>query len=188
MTADSLSAVSALLQEMHAGNEEAQNRLIGEVYDDLRRMAGAALGGERPWHSWQPTDLVHEAYVRLFKTDWRPQNRREFFGFAAHVMNRLLVERGRYKDAKKRKGRQIPLDDIADDFERQRLDALDLHEALTRLGEFDEQQSIVVTLRFFYRYTNAETAKLLGVSESAIKNDMRIALAWLHRELGDSKP
>ena len=182
--------VTGLLREMHAGDPEAQGRLVQTVYDELRRMAADLLRGERPGHSWQATDLAHQVFFRLFGKDLQAQNRSEFFGAASRAMRELLIEHARLRKTQKRGDgwRRVPLDDVADAFERQNLDAAAVHEALDRLAGFHPRQSQVVTLRFFGRYTLDEIAALLEVSVSTVQSDLRIALAWLHAQLGGTKP
>jgi RNA polymerase sigma-70 factor, ECF subfamily len=188
MATPSTSDVTTLLHELHAGDENAREQLLHRVYAELRQMAAGFLGKEQPNPSWQPTELVHEALVRLLGTNALEltQNRAHFFGIAARTMRQLLVEHVRLRRAQKRGGgwRRVPLDDLTDHLEQLRLDAEAVHEALERLATFHERQSQVVTLRFFGGFTVEEVAEQLGISVSTVESDFRIARAWLHSQLG----
>jgi RNA polymerase sigma factor (TIGR02999 family) len=148
------------------------------------------MRGERRHHTLQPTDLAHEALVRLLGSDVQMENRKEFFASAARLMREILVEHARRRGAAKRGGgwQRVPLDDVADYFEECNLDVLAVKEALERLATFSERQSQVITLRFFARFTVEEIATLLGVSVSTVESDSRIAKAWLHSQLGGTNP
>jgi RNA polymerase sigma factor (TIGR02999 family) len=188
MAEPSHSDVTTVLQELQAGNDDAQDRLLDLVYGELRRMAAGFLRRQSPNHTWQPTELVHEAVARILGSDVLDltRNRAHFFAVAARTMRQLLVEHVRRRRAHKRGGgwRRVPLDDLSDHLERQRLDVLALDEALGRLAAFHERQSQVVTLRFFGGFSVEEVADLLGVSVSTVESDFRIARAWLHSRLG----
>ncbi len=186
------SVVTTILQDLHAGDPDAQERLVRLVYDELRRMAGGFLRGERPSHTWQPTDLVHEALARLLGADVleETKNRQHFFGVAARTMRRLLIEHARMRNAGKRQGQwqRVPLDDVADYFAQQNLDVVALHEALECLATLNERQSEVVTLRYYFRFTVAEIAQQLEVSPSTVESDMRFTVAWLRGQLVGAQP
>src|SRR5579884_730231 len=177
--------VTTVLQGLHPDDAEGQRRLLALVYDELRRMAGAFMRGERPNHTWQPTDLAHEAVNRLLARAIQARDCHEFFAVAARTMQELLVEYARQRGAAKRGGgwQRVPLDDVADTFERQNVDIAALHEALQRLAELNERQSQVVTLHSFGEYTLPETAALLGVSLSTVESEWRMARAWLRGQL-----
>jgi RNA polymerase sigma factor (TIGR02999 family) len=177
--------VTQLLTEWTAGNVAARDRLIPLVYDELREIAGRWLRRERMGHTLQPTALVHEAYLRLVdqrRVRWR--DRAHFFAVAATTMRRVLVDHARRRGAAKRGGGAltIPLDDsvlgtaVAPDI-------LDLDQALDALGALDPRQVRVVELRVFAGLTVEETAEVLQLSPSTIKNDWSLAKAWLYREL-----
>jgi RNA polymerase sigma factor (TIGR02999 family) len=185
MAAPSLSDLSTVLEELHAGNQDAQSRLLHMVYDELRRMAACFMHGERPSHTWQPTDLVHEALVRLLGGQLPSRSRGEFFGAAAEAMRRLLVEHARRRKAQKRgDGRQrVPLDEVAMYFEQEKLDVAAVPEAVDLLSTFQPRQSQVVTWHYFGRFTVKEIAHMLAVSVSTVESDLRFARAWLHRQL-----
>lgn len=173
-----------------ASDKETLDELMPVVYDELRRQAARYLRREKAGHTLQTTALIHEAYVRLVdqhNVQW--QNRAQFFGMAAQMMRRILVDHARTKKRAKRGGSDIKvsLADATIPVEEQNLDVVALDEALNRLAEIDEQQSRVVELRFFSGLTVEETAEVMGISPATVKRDWSMAKAWLHRELsGDS--
>jgi RNA polymerase sigma factor (TIGR02999 family) len=181
------SDVTAVLCQLHAGDPEAQGRLLNLVYDELRRMAAGFMRREAPDHTWQATDLVHETLGRLLGADVLRQttNRHHFFGTVARIMRQLLIEHVRLRQAHKRGGgwRRVPLDELSDYFTRQDLDVLAVHEALERLAALNERQSQVVTLRYFGGFTVEEIAAQLEVSVSTVESDFRLARTWLHTQL-----
>ena len=179
--------VTQILQEVSGGNREAPARLMPLVYDELRRLADHYLRQERPDHTLQPTALVHEAYLKLIdqtRVDW--QNRAHFFGVAAQLMRRILVDHARRHQAEKRGGfrQKLTLDEAVDYSHTRDVDLVKLDEALTALAQFDARQSRVVELRFFGGLTIEETAEALGISPATVKVDWSMAKAWLRREIG----
>ena len=167
-------------------DKESLDKLMPAIYDELRRQAAHYLRQERPGHTLQTTALIHEAYVRLVdqrNVQW--QNRAHFFGIAAQMMRRILVDHARTKKRAKRGGSDIKvsLDDAAVAVKGQDLDVVAVDEALNRLAKIDEQQSRVVELRFFRGLTVEETAEVMGISPATVKRDWSMAKAWLHREL-----
>ncbi|MFN8060482.1 MAG: sigma-70 family RNA polymerase sigma factor [Vicinamibacterales bacterium] len=178
--------VTRLLTELNAGNKDALSTLLPLVYDELRRVANRFLSRERPGHTLQATALVHEAYLKLVgQREVRWQNRAHFFGVAAQAMRRILVDRARAHLAEKRGGAQRPisLDDAVVVGEEPSAELMALDEALTRLAQIDPDQAKLVELRFFGGLTVEETAVVLGVSDSTVKREWRVARAWLHREI-----
>ena len=179
--------VTRLLIDLRKGDSQAEEKLIPLVYHELRRLAARYMRGERPGHSLQPTDLVHEAYIRLTgvrEVEW--QNRSHFFAIAAQLMRRILVDRARARHADKRGGlyTAVTFDDafaIASGHSEQ---MIRLDEALSRLGKLDERQARIVELRFFGGCTESETAEVLGISTRTVKRDWRLARAWLYQEVG----
>ena len=170
---DTQSEVTALLHEIRSGessNGDALERLLPLVYDDLRRIAHRQLGGERDGHTVSTTALVHEAYLRLVDRHAGWEDRAQFFGVAAQVMRRVLVDYARQHHAGKRNGAllQVPLD-----------------EALTRLASLDARQGRVVECRFFGGLTEDETADVLGVTARTVRRDWIKAKGWLYQEHGD---
>jgi len=182
----SSSDVTALLGDWSRGGRTALNQLLPLVYAELRRVAARQLRSERPDHTLQPTALVHEAYLRLVdqrQVDW--QNRAHFFGVAAQVMRRILVDHARRHGANKRgQGvRCVSIDEAHDVAAPNEIPVLALDHALDRLAKVDAELTKVVELRAFGGLTIEEAAHVLGVSPSTAKRDWRTAKAWLNREL-----
>jgi RNA polymerase sigma factor (TIGR02999 family) len=178
--------VTTLLLAWNDGDEAARCRLIDAVYDELRRMARRYLRRERVDHSLAPTALVHEAYLKLIdqrRVQW--QNRAHFFGIAAQVMRRILVDHARARTAAKRgSGATLTLDDVVVGRAPLDVDILALDAALEKLAAVDARQSRLVELRFFAGLTVEETAAALDVAPITVKRDWALARAWLFRELG----
>ena len=179
--------ITELLIEWSDGRRDALDQLVPLVYDDLRRLAAGYMGRETPGHPLQPTALVHEAYVRLVdqnRVQWR--NRAHFFGVAASMMRRILVDDARKRRADKRGGaaeRVTMTDaDIAAP-EQNGIDVLALHEALERLAAFDPQQARIVELRYFGGLTIEESAEVAGISPATVVREWTIAKAWLRADL-----
>src|SRR4026207_1968481 len=182
--------ITELLVGYGRGDKESLDKLMPVVYDELRRQAARYLRRERPGHTLQTTALIHEAYVRLVdqrNVQW--QNRAHFFGIAAQMMRRILVDHARTKKRAKRGGSgvRVSLNDATVVVKGQDLDVVALAEALggadeamERLAKIDEQQSRVVELRFFSGLTVEETAEVMGISAATVKRDWSMATAWLH--------
>jgi RNA polymerase sigma factor (TIGR02999 family) len=169
-----------------SGETAALDDVMRAVYQELRRMADHYLRLERPDHTLQPTALVHEAYLRLIdqrKVSW--QNRAHFFGVAAQMMRRILVDHARTKQRGKRGGaaRKLSLDEVMNLSQGRAADLVALDDALKALAEIDPRKSQVVELRFFGGLSVEETAEVLGVSPQTVMRDWRLARAWLAREL-----
>jgi RNA polymerase sigma factor (TIGR02999 family) len=178
--------ITQLLQEYQSGNKNALDDVFPMVYDELRKLAASRLRSERPEHTLQATALVHEAYLRLIEQDKQTwQNRAHFFGLAAEMMRRILVNHAVKRNADKRFGNQtrLELDEMIEFTQGKDVNLILLDEAMTKLAEFDPKQSKIVELKFFGGLTNEEIAEVLGVSDSTIKREWRIAKAWLHDEL-----
>jgi RNA polymerase sigma-70 factor, ECF subfamily len=178
--------VTILLAELTKGNEGAASRLIPLVYAELRRLAASYMRRERSDHTLQPTALVHEAYLKLVQqrsVDW--QSRAHFFGIAAQVMRRILVDHARGHLREKRGGgqRPVPMDEALVFAPEQSVELLKLDQALERLTKLDPRQGKIVELRFFGGLTVEQTADLLGISPKTVKRDWSMAKAWLHGEL-----
>lgn len=185
--------VTQLLVRWSAGDAGALERLLPLVYGELRRIASNQLRHERPDHTLAPTALVHELYFRLVdqsRTSW--QNRAHFFGLAAQLMRRILVDHARAQQAEKRGGlvTRISLDEmLEEDGEPSGKDAdaaadvLAIDDALERLAALDPDQARIVELRFFGGLTVDETASVLKRSPRTVKREWRLARAWLYRAL-----
>ena len=166
---------------------DSSEALLKLVYAELRQQAHRYLQKERRWHTLQTTALVHEAYLKLIdqkNVSW--QNREHFFGVAATLMRRILVDYARARHRVRRGGvsEDLPLEEaLTVSVSGSDFDLMALDEALNRLGEKDTHLARVVELRFFAGLDVPETAKVLGVSESTVKRDWAMAKTWLHREL-----
>jgi RNA polymerase sigma-70 factor (ECF subfamily) len=183
---DEATGITQLLVAWSEGRRDALDRLVPLLYEDLRRLAAGYMRHESPGHSLQPTALVHEAYVRLIdqrQVHWR--NRAHFFGVAAGIMRRILVDHARSRRADKRGGEwdRVTLveDQVAD--RAQEIDVLALHESLERLAAFDSRQERIVELRYFGGLTIQEVAEVVGISEATVVRDWTIAKAWLRADL-----
>jgi len=186
MCPESAERVSVLLHDWGQGNQNAHEELIPLVYAELRRIARHYLWRERPDHTLQSGALVNEAYLRLLHEkppQW--QNRAHFFGVAAQLMRRILVDHARSRLAAKRGAGaprlalnpEIALPQIRE------IDLVALDDALTRLAALDPQQSRLIELRFFGGLSIEETAVVLGISPATVKREWATARAWLQREM-----
>jgi RNA polymerase sigma factor (TIGR02999 family) len=178
--------VTQLLVNWSNGDQKALEELTPLVYGELRRLASRYLRNERPGHTLQSTALVHEAYLRLIdqhSVHW--QNRAHFFGVAAQLIRRILVDHARGRKADKRGGgaAMLALDEVLGTPGQRDLDLVALDDALEGLGKIDPQQSRVVELRFFAGLSIEETAEVLRVSPATVKRDWTAAKAWLYREI-----
>jgi len=182
--------VTRLLRKWRAGEKDAMDSLLPLVYEELRRVARSYLSGEAPGHTLQTTALVHEAYVRLVKAEIPWQDRVHFFAVAASSMRRILVDHARAKKSAKRGGGavRIPLDTALASPAAEDSDLVEIDEALTRLATEDMRKSRVVELHYFGGLKYEEIGELLGISPSTVRWDMRIARAWLRRELSPGRP
>jgi RNA polymerase sigma factor (TIGR02999 family) len=183
--------VTQLLQAWRKGDASAGERLLPLVYAELHRRAAAAMRREDAGHTLQPTALVHEAYMRLVdqrRGDW--QNRSQFYGIAAQMMRRVLIDHAREHLAAKRGGgaRQVTLSgvDAAADSD-DAVEVLALHDALEKLTALDARQGQVVELRYFGGLSVEEVAEALGISPATVKREWATARAWLKRELAGSR-
>lgn len=181
------SEVTRLLGELAAGSTDVADRLATLVYDALHVIAVAAMRREDDGHTWQPTELVHEAFSRLVgqqRVTWR--NRHHFFGIAAQAMRRLLVDHARARKQHKRDGGvRVVLTSNLPAEESNTLDLLVLNDALDRLAALDLRQAQVVELRYFAGLSLDETATTLGVSLATVKRDWTVARAFLRRAMGE---
>ncbi len=184
--ADTSSEVSQLLDAWSDGDSGALDQLMPLVSDELRRIARRCFYDEPSGHTLQPTAVVNEAFIRLKaqrKVRWH--GRTQFFGAAAQLIRRILVDYARHRRAEKRGGKVliVPLDEALSLPEELDPDLIALDDALEILAEIDERQSRVVELRYFGGLTNQETAEALGCSTRTVKREWRTARLWLYREL-----
>lgn len=181
--------VTALLVRWSHGDAEALALLMPVIYGECRRIAARQLERERPEHTLNPTALVHELYLRLIDqrhATW--ENRAQFFGVAARVMRRILVDHARARLAEKRGADPlfVSLDAATTSAEEVPVsDVLAIDEALVRLAAYDPEQVRIIELRFFAGLTVEETARVVGRSPRTVKREWRLAKAWLYRELRD---
>ena len=176
--------VTLLLAEWAKGNQDALNDLTPLVYKELRQLAASYLRKERQGHTLQPTALVHEAYLRLVdQSDPNWQNRSHFYGVAARLMRQILVDHARRKQASKRAGQKVPLEDAVS-FQKQRShDLMALDTSLTALEKIDPRKCKAVELRYFGGLSTEEIAQVLEISANTVLRDLRMAEAWLHQEM-----
>jgi len=177
--------VTQMLLEWRGGNEDALERLMPMVYDELRRLAGHYMKSERKGHTLQATALVNEAYIRLvdMKVSW--QDRAHFFAVAARLMRRMLVDHARAHNRAKREGDavKVTLGEALEVSSGPASNVLAVDEALTRLAEFDPRKSEILELRYFGGLNNEEVAEALNISRATVQRDLRLAKTWLIREL-----
>jgi RNA polymerase sigma factor (TIGR02999 family) len=176
------SEVTQLLRRLAAGDKAAQEELAPHVYSELHKLAAFYLRRERPNHTWQTTDLLNEAYLKLAgDIGVNFQCRSHFFGVAAQIMRRILTDYARRRQAGKRGGqaRMVSLDDGLAIAEEECGPIADLDEALTRLEAIDARAAKVVELRFFGGLTEEEAAEVLAVHVRTVKRDWMKARAWL---------
>lgn len=178
--------VTKFLREWNGGDRKAAEQLFSLIYDELKNQARLFLIKERSDHTLQPTALVNEAFLKLKDQNnvvW--QNRAHFFGVAATIMRRILIDHARAHDAGKRGGSAIRLsiDDINVSAEERASDLLALDEALEKLAEFDERKSKIVELKFFGGLNEEEIAEMLGVSTRTIQREWKTSRLWLLSEL-----
>ena len=188
----SAQSVTQLLVEWSHGDQDALERLTPLVYGELRRLARRHLSRERSDHTLQSTALVHEAYLRLVdQRSVRWQNRAHFFGVAAQLIRRILIDHARARQAGKRGAGAclLSLDEAIDSPAGSRtLDVVALDDALEQLGKIDPRQSRIVELRFFAGLTVQETAEVLNISTPTVNREWNAAKAWLFRELNRRGP
>lgn len=181
--------VTQLLKAWSGGDQQALNALMPTLYAEIRKIAASYLRRERPDHTLQPTALVNEAYMRLVDQNavqW--QNRAHFFGVAANLMRRILVDHARRHRQHKQGGGAIRVSLSEADQEPAPFapEVLALDEALDALAQFGPRQCWVVELRFFGGLTEKEVAQVLQISERTVRNEWSLAQAWLYRELSKS--
>jgi RNA polymerase sigma factor (TIGR02999 family) len=180
------SNITQLLLAWGEGDQAAFERLTAAVHQELHRLAARYMAGERPGHMLQPTALVNETYLRLVdwnRVEWK--NRAQFYGMAAQLMRRILVDVARTRRRAKRGGGEmhIPLGEAPDVPVARSADLVALDDALTTLEQLNERHSKVVELRFFGGMSLEEVAHVLDVSVGTVRRDWSLAQAWLYREL-----
>jgi RNA polymerase sigma factor (TIGR02999 family) len=182
--------ITQLLHAWSNGDQTALERLAPLVFAELHRLARGYMRGERAGHVLQSTALINEAWLRLI--DWKDvewQNRAHFFGVAAQMMRRILVDFARERGASRRGGsaQQVSLDEAVFVSPNRGAEIIALDEALNILAEFDERKSLIVEMRFFGGLGVEETAEVLKVSPRTVKREWNLARAWLYRELSNER-
>jgi RNA polymerase sigma factor (TIGR02999 family) len=185
MDSDASGGVTRLLLDWGGGDEQARERMLPLVYQELRRIAAAYMRGERAEHTLQPTALVHEAYLRLVdqrRVDWH--NRAQFVGVAAMMMRRILANHARNRAAAKRESAEAVTMMLPAGEPDSAVDVLAVHEALDRLTALDPRKGRIVELKFFGGLKTSEIAGVLDVSTATVERDWSFARAWLYDAIG----
>jgi RNA polymerase sigma factor (TIGR02999 family) len=182
---ESSADVTRLLHAWRQGDPDALERLTPLVYQELRRLARRHMRGERAGHVLQTTALVHEAYLRLIDLELGFRDRVHFFAVSARLMRRVLVDLARERQAAKRGGAAVvlPLDEELVPGQAPESDVLALDLALEQLSRLDGRKARVVELRIFGGLTIDETAQVLEISHATVERDLKLAKAWLARQL-----
>jgi RNA polymerase sigma-70 factor (ECF subfamily) len=179
------SPMTQLLQQWSGGDKSALDKLMPAVYDQLHRLASRCLRSERPDHTLRATALVHEAYLRLIDADVAWQDRIHFFAVSARLLRRILVDHAKSNRRQKRGGGadMIPLDEAVLIGPDTPAGLPELDAALERLAAQDQRKSEIVELLCFGGLTYDETAAALKISPATVHREIKLAKAWLHREL-----
>jgi RNA polymerase sigma-70 factor (ECF subfamily) len=178
--------ITLLLNRWAQGEREALDRLMPLVYNELRRLANYYLQRERQDHTLQPTALVNEAYLRLVdQRNARWESRAQFYGLAAQMMRRILVDHARQHRAQKRHAMKdpLPLDDALTIPAKTDLSLVELDRSLQDLAAFDPEKCRLVELRFFVGLSVEESAQVLGISPATVKREWAVAKAWLYNDM-----
>lgn len=183
--------ITLLLVDWSKGNQHALEQLMPLVYEELRRMARRYMRRQPTGHTFQTTELIHEAYLKIAgQNDYNWQNRAHFFGVAARAMRHILVDYARSKNSLKRGGWQQRVsfseDPIASTQSSKEIVALD--DALKQLAILDERKSRVVEMKFFGGLNTEEIGEVLKISPETVKRDWRFARTWLLREMAEKEP
>jgi RNA polymerase sigma factor (TIGR02999 family) len=178
--------ITNALQELARGDSSALDRVMPMVYTELRKLAGHYLRHERKEHTLQPTALVHEAYFRLIgENQPEYQNRSHFLGVAAHAMRQILIDHARTRNAAKRGGGQavFSIDECMDSPLERPSALIEVDDALQALEVHDPRKAQLVEMRFFGGMTAEESAEALNLPVQRVRSELRVAQAWLRREL-----
>lgn len=190
MEATKVAQATQIVNKMVAGNRTASEDLFALLYEDFRRLAAMYLKRERPGHTFQPTALVHEAYLKLIdqtRVDWH--GRTHFFAVGAQAMRRILVDHARRRNRLKHGGGRyrIALNEGLALSPQRDEDLLAVDEALKKLTTVDARQATIVELRFFGGLSVEEVAEVLGISKRTVEKEWTMVRAWLRRELGEDE-
>lgn len=181
--------ITGILKRISEGDRSEHEKLAPLVYQELRKIARRLMSRERPGHTFQPTDLVHEAFIKLTqqdRVDWK--GRSHFFAIGAQHMRRILVDHARSKATVKRgqTPQRVELTEGLALYVDRPSDVLALDDALEKLAKLDPRQAQIVELRFFGGLTVQEVAEVLGVSKRTVEAEWTMIRAWLRHELGNS--
>jgi len=179
-------SVTLLLQDLAAGDKAAIDRVIPLVYDELRRIADRYLHNESQGHTLQPTALVHELYTRMIAQQQPSyQSRAHFLGVGAQVMRQILIDHARTRRAAKRDGGRpkLSIDDACNAAIERPTMLIEVDDAISALAQRDAQKARLIEMRFFGGLTAEESAEVLQIPVHQVRNQLRIAQAWLQREL-----
>ncbi len=191
MAAPSLADVTQLLLAWREGDEGALDKLLPLVYEELHRLAARYMRRESPGHTLQTSALVNEAFIRLIdqqQVHW--QNRAHFFGIAAQLMRRILLDHARSQARAKRGGGalRVSFDEAAIVSGQRAAELIALDDALNALTAFDSRKSRIVELRFFGGLSNEEVAEVMGMSLRTVEREWRKAKVWLHHAISKGEP
>ena len=176
--------VTRLLREWAKGSESALEALTPLVYAELRRLGRKLPAARTPGHTLQPTAVVHEAYLRLVgQTPPNWENRSHFYGIAARIMRQILVDHARRRQAGKRAGYKVSLDEVVSLHHERSADLVALDAALDELEKIDPRKCRAIELHYFGGLSMEEIAQALDISAVTVRRDMRAAETWLHREM-----
>jgi RNA polymerase sigma factor (TIGR02999 family) len=177
-----------LLQQWGAGSQQALEELTPLVYEKLRRLAQHYMRRERRGHTLQPTAIVHEAFVRLRSMEVNIQNKKHFFALAARLMRRILVDHAKQRKRDKRQMPEFtPLEGEVIETSSGDIDVIEIDEALEKLARRDERLAQVLELHYFGGLTYEELAATLQMSEATVHRDLRLAKAWMLKNIGDPR-
>jgi len=178
-------AVTRLLRQWNEGNKAALDELMPVVYDQLHRLAAKSLRSERPDHTLRATALVNEAYLRLVNADVQWQDRVHFFAIAARMLRRILVDHAKADQREKRGGgaEKVEFDEAVMIGPQTTAGIIELDLALRRLADHDQRKSEIIELLCFGGLTYDETAEALKISPATVHRELKMAKAFLHREL-----
>jgi RNA polymerase sigma factor (TIGR02999 family) len=185
MSNHSAKPLTQLLRQWRAGDPDALNQLMPLVYDELRRLAGHFMKVERKSHTLQATALVNEAYIRLVDMDVSWQDRAHFFAIAARLLRRILVDHAKSRDRAKRGGGHlnVTLDETLLPGLEPDSQIVALDDAIESLSKLNERKGKMIEMHFFGGLSYDEMAEALGISPATVHRELRLAKAWLHREL-----
>jgi RNA polymerase sigma factor (TIGR02999 family) len=178
--------ITELLKRVNSGDSDALNAVVPLVYDELKKLAAGRLRGELRPGSIETTALVHEAFLKLAGSrhpDY--ENRAHFFAIAARVMRQVLVDLARARSAQKRDGKEEALTDLAEIGAQPDRRLIEIDDALERLARTDPQKTRLMEMRYFGQMTAEDSATVLGISVHTVRRELRLAQAWLRRELAE---